>query len=207
VKQTFLNNHIKYKQSVMFPKTACTILLKSVQYGLQPQQSLLRNGQQCMLACRKHFCIESPPTGSSQERQPFSGEIPPDSLEVNYSRSGGPGGQHANKVATKVEVRFNVQQASWIPDWIKPRLMEREANRITKNGDFVITSSKTRKQLLNQADALNRLRTIIYDASKLPKEKSPEELELEETRRAKRAASILKEKRNISYTKSNRGAL
>ena len=57
-----------------------------------------------------------------------------------------------------------------------------EANRISKAGDFVIISSKTRKQILNQADALNRLRTIIYDVSKLPKEKTPEELELEENR-------------------------
>ena len=53
-----------------------------------------------------------------------------------------------------------------------------EANRITKHGDFIVTSDKTRKQILNQGDCLNRLRTMIFDASVLPKEPTPEELEL-----------------------------
>ncbi|XP_067933098.1 la-related protein 7-like [Watersipora subatra] len=140
------------------------------------------------------------------EKEQFSGNIPMDKLDFRYCRSGGAGGQHVNKVATKVELRFNVREATWIPDWIKPRLMEKEANRITKHGELIVTSDKTRKQILNQGDCLNRLRTMIFDASVLPKEPTPEELALAEKRKAKRAVSILKEKRHHSLKRASRGS-
>ncbi|KAF6041234.1 hypothetical protein EB796_000465 [Bugula neritina] len=143
---------------------------------------------------------------TSEERIKFSGEIPIDELEFRYSKSSGPGGQHVNKVATKVELRFNLQNAKWIPDWIKPRLAERESNRITKHGEMILTSDKTRKQIVNQADCLNRLRTLIFDASKLPKETSPEEIALAAKRKKANAAFVLKEKRHQSLKKSSRGS-
>jgi len=52
---------------------------------------------------------------------------------------------------------------------------------------MILTSDKTRKQIVNQADCLNRLRTLIFDASKLPKETSPEEIALA----AKRLAMLI----------------
>lgn len=52
----------------------------------------------------------------------FSGYIPVDELDITYSRSSGPGGQHVNRIETKVDLRFHVQSASWISDKVKERL-------------------------------------------------------------------------------------
>jgi glutaredoxin 2 len=54
-------------------------------------------------------------------------------------------------------------------------LQLQQANKITKNGDFIVTSEKTRKQILNQADCLDKIRHMIFQASILPKELTPEQ--------------------------------
>jgi peptidyl-tRNA hydrolase ICT1 len=61
-------------------------------------------------------------------------------------RSSGPGGQNVNKVATKVEIRFNVSKASeWLEQDVLERFMKVERNRISKLGDYIVTSDKTRE--------------------------------------------------------------
>lgn len=54
----------------------------------------------------------------------FSGYIPIEELDVTYSRSSGPGGQNVNCVDTKVDVRFKVETAKWIPEIVRSRLLE-----------------------------------------------------------------------------------
>lgn len=54
----------------------------------------------------------------------FSGYIPIEELDVTYSRSSGPGGQNVNCVDTKVDVRFKVEGAKWIPEVVRTRLLE-----------------------------------------------------------------------------------
>ncbi|GFO04274.1 peptidyl-tRNA hydrolase ict1, mitochondrial-like [Plakobranchus ocellatus] len=139
-----------------------------------------------------------------QTLEKFEGFIPVDQLEISASRSSGPGGQHVNKVNSKVEMRFHLQTASWIPDWIKPRLLQQEHGRVTKDGFFVVRSDMTRKQMLNQADCLNKLRNMIYKASELPPEPTDEEIQLKQKRMAKAKAGVLREKRNRSLIKQNR---
>ncbi|GFR60534.1 peptidyl-tRNA hydrolase ICT1, mitochondrial-like [Elysia marginata] len=134
----------------------------------------------------------------------FEGFIPIDQLEITMSKSSGPGGQHVNKVNSKVEMRFHLESAEWIPAWIKPRLMKQEHGRVTKEGYFVVRSDMTRKQMLNQADCLNKLRNMIYKASELPQELTSEEIDLKEKRILKAKAGILREKRTRSLIKQNR---
>ncbi|KAL3738029.1 hypothetical protein ACJRO7_019541 [Eucalyptus globulus] len=73
-------------------------------------------------------------------------EITLDHVTVSFARSGGPGGQNVNKVNTKVDMRFNVNNAYWLSDRIRERIMQMEKNRINKDGEIVISSTKTRTQ-------------------------------------------------------------
>ncbi|XP_060560267.1 large ribosomal subunit protein mL62-like [Ruditapes philippinarum] len=134
----------------------------------------------------------------------FSGVIPLDKIQIQYSRSSGPGGQNVNKVNSKVFVRFNVDDADWIPDWVKPKIKEQQANKITKNGDFIVTSEKTRKQILNQADCLDKIRHMIFQASILPKELTPEQKAVIEKRERAANEKRIQEKKRRSLLKRSR---
>ncbi|XP_057977573.1 meiotically up-regulated gene 82 protein isoform X3 [Malania oleifera] len=73
-------------------------------------------------------------------------QITLDHVNVSFARSGGPGGQNVNKVNTKVDMRFNVKNAYWLSDRVRERIMQMEKNRINKDGELVISSTKTRTQ-------------------------------------------------------------
>jgi len=146
---------------------------------------------------------------SVEARDKFTGYIPPEALTIKAMRSSGPGGQGVNTSNTKVEVRFNVEQAHWIPLWIKKQFVSDQKHRINKREEFVITSEKTRSQLLNQADCLDRIRHYIRESEvrATPKEIDPEEEELKKKREAKANERRLVDKKRNSLKKSGRGPL
>ncbi|XP_043286876.1 peptidyl-tRNA hydrolase ICT1, mitochondrial [Venturia canescens] len=136
----------------------------------------------------------------------FNGFIPMDQLDVTYSKAGGPGGQHINKTNTKVDLRFNVQNATWLDNELKPKLMLQEKNRINKEGYLIIKSDLTRSQNLNLADALERLRTMIRKAAQPEPTISPETVEMLRKRHLKAVRERLSIKRARSQIKRDRQA-
>ncbi|GFR29077.1 peptidyl-tRNA hydrolase ICT1, mitochondrial [Trichonephila clavata] len=138
----------------------------------------------------------SKPKEVKSNPEKFSGLVPLDKLEITYSRSSGPGGQNVNKVNTKVEIRFHVDTASWIPQVTREKLAKLHYNKITKEGFMILRSDKTRLQTLNLADCMDKLRCYIREAEKPPPEVLPETLALRKKRQEKAAAERLREKRH-----------
>ncbi|VDL63533.1 unnamed protein product [Hymenolepis diminuta] len=136
----------------------------------------------------------------------FDGVIPLGDLDISYSSSSGPGGQHVNKTQSKVQIKFHIASAKWIPEKLKPYLLEKESHRITKDGFFVIQSDKTRIQLLNQADCLERIRRMIRERlSEMDKpEIAAETLEKHRQCRIRENEKRLALKRTTSMTKAYR---
>ena len=124
--------------------------------------------------------------------------IPDDELEWSYVRSGGPGGQNANKVASKAVLRWNVAASPSLPADVKARLRARQANRITADGDLVLTSQRYRDQERNRQDCLDKLREMLAAAAAVPrarKRKKPTRASRERRLAAKRHRAGIKEGR------------
>ncbi|KAL7476021.1 hypothetical protein ACHAW6_001911 [Cyclotella cf. meneghiniana] len=95
--------------------------------------------------------------------------IPEESLQISFARSSGAGGQNVNKLNTKVEIRFHLDSASWIPAEVRERLKTNEANRINNEGYFSITCQEYRTQAQNRKEALRKLQDILKESWKRPK--------------------------------------
>lgn len=95
--------------------------------------------------------------------------IPENEISVETSRSGGPGGQNVNKVSSKVLIRWSPAASPSLPEPVRARLLAAIGSRLTKDGELLIVSSRTRDQGRNLEDCLEKLRIIIEAAVKPPK--------------------------------------
>lgn len=95
--------------------------------------------------------------------------IPENELQISFARASGAGGQNVNKVNTKVEIRFHLDTADWIPLEVRERLKENESNRINNEGYMVITSQEYRTQIQNRKDAVEKLEDILRSSWPRPK--------------------------------------
>jgi ribosome-associated protein len=96
-------------------------------------------------------------------------QIPEDQFDWSFARSGGPGGQNVNKVASKAVLRWNIAATFAISDDVKLRLALQQPRYFTQEGELVITSQKYRDQDRNRQDCLEKLRAIILQALAVPK--------------------------------------
>lgn len=97
--------------------------------------------------------------------------IPTAELQFSFIASPGPGGQNVNKVATGVQLRFNVLQTSALPEDVKERLILLLGSRLTSQGDLVIKATRFRTQERNKQDAMNRLAAFIKSVLTPPKKR------------------------------------
>ena len=98
----------------------------------------------------------------------FIVNIPDLSAEFQFltSRSSGPGGQNVNKVNSKVELRFDIQNSSLLTDDQKNILLVKLATKITSEGILSVVSQRDRSQLSNKEDAIEKLYLLIAKALK-----------------------------------------
>ncbi len=125
--------------------------------------------------------------------------IPDDELHWTFVRSGGPGGQNVNKVASKAVLRWNAAGNTSLPVHVKARLVAVEKTRLTAEGDLLFTSQRFREQERNRQDCLEKLRALILRAARPPRPRKatrPTRGSRKARLQAKRQRSALKKARS-----------
>ena len=124
-------------------------------------------------------------------------EVQDQAIQFKFHLSTGPGGQNVNKVATAVELRFNIEQ-SGLSEPICERVREKGKSHVNSAGELVIHATRHRSQKRNKEEALQRLANILDNAQTLPKPRIP-------TRPSARAKQVrLDQKRRTSEKKQSR---
>jgi ribosome-associated protein len=99
--------------------------------------------------------------------------IPFSELLIRTSRSGGPGGQHVNKVETKVELQFDVVNSPTLSPEQRQLVLEHLAGEIDSSGNLRITEQRSRSQYQNKELVLNRFAEILRHALKPVRHRVP----------------------------------
>ena len=97
--------------------------------------------------------------------------IPLEEFTFTFVRSSGPGGQNVNKLNTKATLRWPVTASPSLPDDVRRRFAAKYRNRLTGEGEFVLTSQRFRDQPRNRADCLEKLREMLTSVATAPKKR------------------------------------
>jgi ribosome-associated protein len=127
-------------------------------------------------------------------------EIPADEIDLSFSTSSGPGGQHVNKTETRVNLTWNVKESRALGPRQRDRILKRLSNRIDSSGRLHLSSSRFRSQWRNREDVTARLQDLVADALRPAKrriETRPTKASRENRLRAKRRRSQVKRARQL----------
>jgi ribosome-associated protein len=94
-------------------------------------------------------------------------------IELRHSTSGGPGGQHANKTSTRVDLSWNVDTSTAVGPRQRERIRDRLRTRIDTSGKLQLSSAAHRSQLRNREEVLDRLAGLLEDALRIEKKRRP----------------------------------
>lgn len=99
--------------------------------------------------------------------------IPRSELTFQFSRSGGPGGQNVNKVNTRVQMRWNVEETEALPEEVRMRLKTLQRRRVNNKGELMIAGQRHRDQARNIEDCLAKLQEMVAEAAVKPRRRRP----------------------------------
>jgi ribosome-associated protein len=94
--------------------------------------------------------------------------IPLEEFEFTYARSSGPGGQNVNKVSSKALLRWPIRTSPSLPEPVRHRFLSRYGNRVTAEGDLLISSQRFRDQAKNVDDCLDKLHEMLSEVAAPP---------------------------------------
>jgi len=100
-------------------------------------------------------------------------KIPLEEFEFTYARSSGPGGQNVNKVNSKALLRWRITESPSLAHDVRERFLAKFKTRVTLDGDLLITSQKTRDQISNHDDCLEKLSEMLKSVAIPPKTRRP----------------------------------
>ena len=129
--------------------------------------------------------------------------IPMSELSFRFSRSSGPGGQHVNRSETRVELRFDLAHTPSLSDDQRERALGRLASYVDTNGVLHLVSQSSRSQWRNREEVVERFRSLMRGALRVPKKRRPtgpsrqaRERRLEDKRRR---AEIKRRRKEVSF--------